>query len=338
MYWYAGELIQNDTLSISISDPGLLYGATVFTTLRVYDRSLDHPLTHWKLHCDRLHNSLKAFEWQLPDWLRLRQGAEILLKKAEGRGGVGAEPASAQRTPWQRAEGRERGQGEGGKEKPIEDGRQKAVESLTYYSVLRIAIFPDGREWIVGRALPQDLEQRQQQGVIGWVAEEGRGEESGTRRRGDYSFNLFPNLRSLPIHKTGNYLSAWLALQKAIKLGAKEAILIDDRGNWLETSGGNLWGWKDGCWWTPDLEKKLLPGIVRSQLLQWLQAKNIPVEQNQWTPDFVRDLEAIAYSNSVVEIVPFSSIIISEGQLSLNPTHQALEKLRSYFEEGSKES
>ena len=83
MYWYAGELIQNDTLSISIGDPGLLYGATVFTTLRVYDRSLDHPLTHWSLHCDRLHNSLKAFEWQLPDWLRLRQGAEILLQKAE---------------------------------------------------------------------------------------------------------------------------------------------------------------------------------------------------------------------------------------------------------------
>ncbi|NJO94537.1 MAG: 4-amino-4-deoxychorismate lyase [Hydrococcus sp. RM1_1_31] len=276
MYWYSGELILNDTLPIKISDPGLLYGATVFTTLRVYDRALDHPLTHWTLHCDRLHDSLNAFEWQLPDWIRLRQGAEILL---------------------------------------------------THYSVLRIAIFPDGREWIVGRALPQDLIECQQQGIIGWVAEEGRQKAEGNPSYPPYKEEGEDKLllkRSLTTHKTGNYLSAWLALQKAGKFAAKEAILIDEQGNWLETSTGNLWGWKAGCWWTPALEENILPGIARSQLLEWLQAQNISVSQNQWTPDFVKNLEAIAYSNSVVEIVPFSNILTPEGQLSLNLTHQAL--------------
>lgn len=262
MFWHDGEIIRDDALRIVIDDPGLLYGASIFTTLRVYDRSLEHPLTSWTLHCARLHDSIQAFDWRSPDWLRLRRGAEILL---------------------------------------------------VHYPVLRIAIFADGREWIVGRSLPEDLHERQQNGIIGWVADE----------------PLYR--RSLASHKTGNYLSAWLALQKAIKLAAKEAILLDERSNWLETSTGNLWGWKYNCWWTPALEKKLLPGIARSQLIEWLLKQNIPVQENRWTPEFTEDLEAIAYSNSVIEIIPFSLILNASGKHFLNPTHSAFKHLRSYF-------
>ncbi|NJK46838.1 4-amino-4-deoxychorismate lyase [Candidatus Gracilibacteria bacterium] len=262
MFWYDGKLNQDDTLPISIDDSGLLYGATVFTTLRVYERSLDRPLTHWTLHCARLHHSIQAFDWQLPNWKRLRKGAESLL---------------------------------------------------SYHPILRMAIFADGREWIIGRSLPQNLQERQRQGIIGWIADD----------------PLFR--RSLAIYKTGNYLSAWLSRQKAEKFGAQEAILLDERGNWLETSTGNLWGWKEGVWWTPAIEGGILPGIVRSQLLKWLQTQNIPVVQNQWTPDFVQGLETIAYSNSAIEIVPFSNILSSQGRLFLNPAHPALKQLRSYF-------
>ncbi|MEW6498638.1 MAG: 4-amino-4-deoxychorismate lyase, partial [Cyanobacteriota bacterium] len=114
MFWYNGQLMDGSTLELAIDDPGLLYGATVFTTLRVYQQSLNHPLTHWQRHCSRLLSSLQTFGWQLPDWQRLREGAEVLS---------------------------------------------------TSYPVLRITIFPDGREWITGRFLPPDLGQRQQQGI-----------------------------------------------------------------------------------------------------------------------------------------------------------------------------
>ncbi|HCF27363.1 MAG TPA: 4-amino-4-deoxychorismate lyase, partial [Cyanobacteria bacterium UBA11049] len=53
--------------------------------------------------------------------------------------------------------------------------------------------------------------------------------------------------------------------------GAGEAILVDANGNWLETSTGNLWGWQNGCWWTPPLEAGILPGVVRQQLINWCQ-------------------------------------------------------------------
>jgi branched-subunit amino acid aminotransferase/4-amino-4-deoxychorismate lyase len=240
IFWDDGNLIQAKTLELAIDAPGLLYGATVFTTLRVYEDSLDHPQTNWIGHLRRLRSSLQTFDWQLPDWERVRQGAELLK---------------------------------------------------AHFPVLRITIFPDGREWITGRNLPVNLIEKQQYGIAAWVAE-----------RGD-------STRSLPTHKTGNYLAAWLALNQAQKYGAKEAILIDESGNWLETSTGNLWGWRDGKWWTPPLEAGILPGLMREQLIARLHAENEIVGEEPWTADFVAGLEAIAYTNSVVEIVPIHTIL-----------------------------
>jgi 4-amino-4-deoxychorismate lyase len=263
MFWYNGELIAGDRLTLNLTDSGLLYGASVFTTLRVYQQSLDHPLTHWEKHGDRLRHSLEVFGWSFPDWKRVRQGAELLCKD---------------------------------------------------YPVLRIVIFEDGREWITGRSLPKDLRERQLQGIMGWVATD----------------SLYQ--RSLNAYKTGNYLGSYLAQQGAQKLGLQEAILIDSQGNWLETSTGNLWGWKDGCWWTPVLDGTILPGIARSHICQTLTVK-----ETVWTADFVSGLAAIAYSNSVVEIIPFRKIINQENQLTFNPSHPALEQLISCYSGFSRE-
>ncbi|MEM9102738.1 MAG: right-handed parallel beta-helix repeat-containing protein, partial [Pseudomonadota bacterium] len=137
---------------------------------------LEHPLTQWQAHCDRLCNSLNKLDWIAPDWHRLRVGANKLMPQ---------------------------------------------------FPVLRMTIFPDGREWITGRHLPVDLQQRQRDGITAWVAD--------------------PDLsRSLSTEKTGNYLAPWLARQQAQQQGAQEAILVDPAGNWLETSTGNLWGWREG--------------------------------------------------------------------------------------------
>ncbi len=255
-------MIQADTLELATDDPGLLYGATVFTTLRVYNQSLDSQLTNWVAHCDRLAVSLQAFSWQQPDWKRLRYGAELLM---------------------------------------------------THFPVLRVAVFPDGREWIIGRFLPPDLAERQQLGVTAWLAEASHFQ------------------RSIPEHKTGNYLPAWLALKTAQSLGATEAILLDSAGNWLETSTGNLWGWRDGRWWTPPLVSGILPGLMRSQLIYWCESKHEPVGEVPWDANWVRELEAIAYTNSVVEVVPIRRIWREETNLIYNPSHLAFQGLRSYF-------
>ena len=252
IFWYNGKLIHSENLELKIDDPGLLYGATVFTTLRVYHK-LDSSLTNWTAHCDRLKFSLQTFGWQQPDWQRLRQGAELIM---------------------------------------------------AHFPVLRITVFPDGREWITGRLLPPDLTEKQNNGIVAGLA-------------------LPKFVRCLPAHKTGNYLSAWLARQQ---VDAQEAILVNENGNWLETSTGNLWGWRDGSWWTPPLTARILPGVMRSQLL-----KIISVREEPWTNQLVTGFEAIAYSNSVVEIIPIHTVIQPTSKLYYNPQHPSFKELRTLF-------
>jgi 4-amino-4-deoxychorismate lyase len=260
-YWYNGAAIESDQITLPIQDPALIYGATVFTTLRVYG-SLDHALTNWVGHCDRLKISLDSFRWSFPNWDWLRSGAEWL--------------------------------------------------SL-YYPVLRIVIFPDGREWITGRFLPKDLVQRQQNGIIAWVA--------------DTEFQ-----RSLPHHKTGNYLAPWLALQAAQRFQAQEAILTDTSGNWLESSTGTLWGWSDDRWWTPPLDAGILPGLLRSHLISWLKCQNKEVIEEPWTEGVIRQFEAIAYTNCVMEVIPIRTIIQGDARKSYPSQHSGFQQLRQRFE------
>ncbi|MEA5513489.1 aminotransferase class IV [Nodularia sp. UHCC 0506] len=257
MYWYKGKLIESQTLELDIHDPGLIFGATVFTTVRVYGSSLDSSLTNWVAHCDRLLFSLQSFGWREPNWHLVRQGAEILAGS---------------------------------------------------FPVLRITLFADGREWITGRLLPPDLIAKQKHGITTTLA-------------------LSNFYRSLPSHKTGNYLSAWLAKTHAQQLNSQEAILIDAAENWLETTTGNLWGWQNGSWWTPPLTEGILPGIVRSQLIKYLPT----VHESPWNAELVRGFEAIAYTNSVVEIIPIHTVVQPTGSLQYNPYHPSFLQIRELF-------
>ena len=262
IYWYSGKLINSQTIELELNNPGLLYGATVFTTLRVYNNSLDSRLTYWLSHLERIKTSLIFFGWQQPNWELIRQGAEVMKQQ---------------------------------------------------FPVLRITIFPDGTEWITGRNLPTDINELQKHGIAASLA----GSEF---------------YRSLPNHKTGNYLTAWLAKTHAQNLDTQEAILTDAQGNWLETTTGNLWGWKDDSCLTHPLNAGILPGIVRSHLKTFLIFQQYPVYQEPWTKELVESFRAIAYSNCVVETVPIHTVIDPVRQLEYNSHHICLDQLRIFFQ------
>lgn len=249
-FWYDGRLQpEGASLSLSPTDPALLYGATLFTTLRVYG-DLDQPRTAWTAHLDRLNTSLKAFGWNAPNWDRVRTGTESLT------------------TP-----------------------------------IRRITLFPDGREMVTGRELPSDLADRQRLGITAWVA----GAEQ----------------RSLPQHKTGNYLLPWQCLQQAPQQGAQEAILLNAQGHWLETATGNLWGFGQGQWWTPMVESGILPGIARQQIIQQLQRQGLTVGETPWDAATIAQFETLAYSNCVVEVVPIREVIWGGERLAFPNTDVA---------------
>ncbi|MEB3161495.1 MAG: aminotransferase class IV [Synechocystis sp.] len=238
-YWFDGQWFDREFIQLPIAEPGLLYGATIFTTLRVYDQNLYHPLTHWSAHGDRLRQHLAELEWPSPDWPSLTQAAIALGQD---------------------------------------------------YPVLRITLFPSGQAWILGRSLPVDLAQRQHNGITAWLAPPGRFQ------------------RSLAHWKTGNYFAPWLSQQLAQRQQAQEAILTNSAGHWLETSTGNLWGWRGNTFFTPTFTGEQLAGIAHHYLSQWLLAQGAIVHLQPWTSSFVKTLQGLAYSNSAVEIIPINTV------------------------------
>jgi len=275
MQWFNGVLLADreaeGRIAIAnhaLDDAALKFGASVFTTMRVYEQRLDHPRSQFSAHCDRLNYSVDAFSWQQPNWTYIQEGCQQLL---------------------------------------------------AHYPVIRITLFPNGTEWITGRTLPAQLTTWQQAGITGWLAPP------------TYA-------RSLPAHKTGNYLACWLARQEAKKQGANEAILTNFQGDWLETATGNLWGWADGRWWTPlaspvgpSGEPACLPGIMRSQIQKILGEKGQIINAQVWSQAVVSRFDAIAYSNCVVELVPIHTILHGRTTLEYNAHHASLKALRQWF-------
>jgi 4-amino-4-deoxychorismate lyase len=253
MYWYYGQLIMSNSIELDINDPGLLYGATAFTTFRTNSLAA----STYDLHQGRLQSSIEDLGWYQPDWDQVRSGVDSLIPN---------------------------------------------------FPILRVTVFPDGRELITGRALPPDLATWQQVGVTVIIA--------------DRQFT-----RSLPQHKTGNYLAPWLALQQARNHNIQEAILTNDQGDWLETTTGNLWGYRDHCWYTPPLSAGILPGIRRSQVLSDLQQHHHKVVEIDWSPEWVKDLEAISYSNSVIHLIPIHTVVTPVGKLKYGVPHSTMQWL-----------
>jgi 4-amino-4-deoxychorismate lyase len=256
-FWYNGAWRSGQQITLNISDPGLLYGATVFSTLRIYSTLAD-TRTAWSAHHARLRQSLQDLAWTMPDWPQVEQGIQTVAE---------------------------------------------------FHPVVRVTLFPDGREWVTGRPLPADLAQRQQQGIIAWVIEQSVGE------------------RSLPQHKTGNYLTPWCGLRQAQQRQAQEAILVDAQGNWRETCTGNLWGWAGGTWYTPALDRGILPGITRDRLIQGLRCHNREVIECPWNEALIERFTVVAYSNCVVEVVPIRTILRNPGTLQYQPKPEILQEL-----------
>jgi 4-amino-4-deoxychorismate lyase len=181
------------------------------------------------------------------------------------------------------------------------------------YPVVRITILSDGRELISGRSLPPNLLGKQRDGIKAWVA-------------GDRHYQ-----RSLADFKTGNYLGPWQALQQAKTLGAGEAILISTAGAWLETATGNLWGLAKGQWYTPPASG-LLPGVMRGHLCAQLQALGQPAIEEIWQPELVQKFEVIAYSNSVVGVIPVVEIMNVATPIHLPEAPDAVKQLQKLTE------
>ncbi len=82
-----------------------------------------------------------------------------------------------------------------------------------------------------------------------------------------------------PRIKSNNLLNNILAMQEAIREGASEALLLNDRGELTECAQSNVFLVLDGAALTPPLEAGLLEGVTRNFLFEVGKAAGVPVRE-----------------------------------------------------------
>lgn len=112
--------------------------------------------------------------------------------------------------------------------------------------------------------------------------------------------------RSLPMVKSVQYTPAIMALQGGRPQNAKEALYINAKGEILEATTSNFFGFKDGVLYTCESDEILL-GITREVILH-LAKGLFPVTLKSIHKDEIGALEEAFVSSSSREIMPVTYI------------------------------
>ncbi len=123
--------------------------------------------------------------------------------------------------------------------------------------------------------------------------------------------------RGKPIAKTGNYLTNLLALDRARRSGAHEALRFDASNQLTEGSTSNVFVVHEGHLYTPDLAAGVLPGITRQLLID--SAKHIGHEVTECPVPvaWLERADEIMISSTLREIVAVVQLDerpVGEGQ------------------------
>lgn len=126
--------------------------------------------------------------------------------------------------------------------------------------------------------------------------------------------------------KSGNYWVNLMARREARSRGADEALFLNRRGEVTEGSVSNLFLLSDGVLTTPPVEAGLLPGILRSVLLDRAGEIGLEAEVRTVAPEDLYRSEGALLTNAVVGVVPLLSI----DEEDLSPVNEGvLLELRS---------
>lgn len=107
--------------------------------------------------------------------------------------------------------------------------------------------------------------------------------------------------------KSLNLLPNILAKQAAADQGCFEAILVRD-GVITEGSSCNVFVAKGGTLYTAPATNKILHGITRAKLLELAAELNIPVREEEFTPDFLLSADEVFLSSTSMEAMPVVQI------------------------------
>lgn len=109
-------------------------------------------------------------------------------------------------------------------------------------------------------------------------------------------------------HKTLNYLENILERTTAVKEGYDDALFLNSKGNITETTVANIFFINKNKIYTPSLDSGILPGIIRTKILQIAKQENISLKEGHFSQTKLMNAEAVFLSNSLMGVMPVKSI------------------------------
>jgi 4-amino-4-deoxychorismate lyase len=126
------------------------------------------------------------------------------------------------------------------------------------------------------------------------------------------STSPIPRLKSL------NYLENILARREAMGLGFDEAIFLNDKGELCESSACNIFWLKEGTLFTPSPECGLLPGVIRSVLIELAREIDMDVVEGRFDSDKLISSTGGFLTNSLIGAIAIARL----DQFELPILHQ----------------
>jgi branched-chain amino acid aminotransferase len=118
-----------------------------------------------------------------------------------------------------------------------------------------------------------------------------------------------PNPKGFKIEAkaSGHYVNSILASQEAKAAGFDEALLTDMNGYVAEGPGANVFFEKNGTLYTPPTGN-ILPGITRATVMEICNELNIPVKEQLFTTDELKQADAVFFCGTAAEVIGWQSL------------------------------
>lgn len=129
--------------------------------------------------------------------------------------------------------------------------------------------------------------------------------------------------------KVGNYLVAVLASKKAAEAGAKEALIVNARGEVTEGATSNLFWFEGGRLLTPPLSAGILDGITRRNIIDVARLSNFELVEQVPTLDRLVASQGVFVSSSIREMLPV--VTVDGRQVSGGKVPEAFVGLHAAF-------
>lgn len=116
---------------------------------------------------------------------------------------------------------------------------------------------------------------------------------------------VMPQLAGL---KTLNRLEQVILRQELATHGWTEGLVCDVNDIVVEGVYSNCFFLVDGQWWTPPIQCSGILGVMRAELIERMQAQNIPLHFQTLSRAEIGRIEALFFCNALTQIVPVSQL------------------------------